>query len=447
MRNIAINIQQRVSSDNAYNFSPTPSSTYNSNSPYEFLGMILNYSIVDSNVISTLELSLNQPVDPSNVLRSGQPIQIYDNGNIIFEGVLLACKYEVSPIEQNGQGNNLLIATLAPSIYQLTLIPMIFNNVQAQQIANLLNINTNALLIGGIAQDTATNALLNYMISNTDYSLIFNKSISFTDLGDQLFVMAQTNQSRDSVLRQSINFYNCVLFQDETGQININQLSASNSVDFTLDLQNNANADPNLQTLQPIIPMLSYEYNDNAYSTPAMVSNYAILNSNLSIAANVNELLVSYGPNPDFYPRLKQLQQTGWFTGIIGNTQINQNIVNDPTAAKALNQYAQNPDQYMISLINNTAKNPTIGAYQALLTGKQLANALTGYSSLTGTISLDDPALANIAPTIVGKVVQINNCDMQSGIIATCSRIYSGNGSYLNFNIAPLGSITGYWKN
>lgn len=76
-----------------------------------------------------------------------------------------------------------------------------------------------------------------------------------------------------------------------------------------------------------------------------------------------------------------------------------------------------------------------------------MGNALTGYASLSGTISLDDKSLAKVdMQTVLGKIVQINNCDLQSGIIATCSRSYSAQGSYLNFNIAPLGSLTGYWK-
>lgn len=449
MRNIIISIGKRIDSDNSYTFSPFPNETYNPNSPYEFVEALLNYSLVDSNITSMLILSVNQLIGTDNILRTGQPIIIMENGQTVFQGVLLACKYKVMPIGGDDQGGVYLIATLAPSLYQLTITPMVFNSDQAQQISSILNTDINSILAGGIAQDIDTNTLLDYMISNTDYSNIFNRTINFSDLGTQVFVMAQSGQSRDSILRQSINYYNCVLYQDESGQININQLSANygNNAPFTLDLQNGAESiSSDISILHPIVPMLQYEYTDNAYSTPAMVSTYAILNANIAIAADVTDLLITYAPNSQFFPRLQQLQQGGWFTGIIDNIQINQNIVQDPTTASALNQYAAAPDQYMNSIIGNGAKNPTIGAYQALLTGKELGNALTGYASLSGTISLDDKNLVNIdMQMILGTIVQINNCDLKSGIIATCSRSYSALGSYLSFNIAPLGSLTGYW--
>lgn len=301
MRNINITIDKRVPTDNSYTFNPTPNTAYNPDSPYELVELLLNYSLVDSNVTSTMILSINELIGSNNILRTGQPVTITDNGQIVFEGVLLSCQYRVMPIGQDGQGGVYLIATLAPSLYQLTITPMIFNSEQATQVANALGINIQGVIAGGVAQETATATFLNYMISNTDYSNIFQKTISFTDLGSQVFVMAQAGQSRDSVLRQSINFYNCVLYQDESGQININQLSASNdnAAPFVLDLQNGSVAlDANISTVRPIVPMMQYSYTDNAYSTPAMVSTYAILNANIAIGGKVSDLLVTYAPNP-----------------------------------------------------------------------------------------------------------------------------------------------------
>lgn len=452
MRRILISIYPRP---NAIDLTGNPDNFYmfnsddklDSNSTYEFMGMSLNYSLQSSNVTSMLVLSMNEPPDLTNIIRSGQPIEIVDNGDIVFQGIILSPKYRLLPIGDNGQGGMFLYATLAPSIYQLASTPMIFDSNQAQQVSQLTGINVQNLLAGNVSQNTTSESFINYMISNTDYSTFFDHEINVADLSSTIFVMAQAGQTRDSVLRSSIDFNNVVLYQAEDGVINIRQLDSTIAAPFNVDLTNQFN-DTETNNATPTVPMLYYDYTENAATTPSIVSNYNMLSPNLGIANAVSANILTYKPNPQFFPRVDQLAKTGWFVGEIGQTQINDNIITDPSLAKIVSGYQELTDKYMISSPQFGAADPNTTSYQILLTGKQLGQALTNYSILEGTISLDDQniSIQQNMGAVLGTIIKIQNCDMQSGIIATCTRNYSTAGSYLTFNAVPLGSITGYWR-
>lgn len=452
MRRILISVYPRP---NAVDLQGNPDNSYvfnsqdriNPDSSYQFFSMVLNYSIQSSSVTSMLVLTMNEPPDLTNVLRSGQPVEIVDNGDTVFQGVILSARYKLLPIGEGSQGQMALLITLAPSIYQLVNTPMIFDANQAQQVANLTGINVQNILAGGIAQNVSSDSLINYMISNTDYNSFFGNNINVEDLSTNVFVMAEAGQTRDSVLRASIDFNNVVLFQAENGLINIRQLDSTIPAPFNVDLTNQFNdTDSNNDT--PTVSMLNYDYIENAASTPSIVSNYNMISPNLAVSNNASANILSYKPNPNFYPRVAQLATTGWFVGEIGQTQINDNVVTDPTVAKILSGYQTMVDQYMIGSPQFGAANSSTTAYQALLTGKQLGQALINYSILEGTISLDDQniSIQQNMGSVLGTIIKIQNCEMQSGVIATCSREYSAMGSYLSFNALPLGSITGYWK-
>jgi hypothetical protein len=452
MRRILISIYPRPNAINK-NGAPDNSYMYNSqdivnpNSTYEFNSMMLNYSLQSSAVTSTLILGMNEPQSLSNVLRSGQPVEIIDNGDIVFQGVILAPRYKLLPMSEDSRGGLYVFITLAPSIYQLTSTPMIFDANQAKQVSELTGINVQNLLAGEVAQNATSASFINYMISNTDYKSFFGHEINVYDLSSNVFVMADAGQSRDSVLRSSIDFNNVVLYQSENGIIYIRQLDSTIAAPFNLDLSNQFN-DSDINTTTPTVPLLDYEYFENAASTPSVVSNYNMLPPNLGIANSVAANILSYMPNPEFFPRVSQLAKTGWFVGEIGQTQINNNIITDPTVAKVISGYDAQIDKYMIRSPQIGAANQSTVSYQTLLTGKQLGQALVNYAILEGTISLDDRniSIQQNMGSVLGTIIKMQNCDMESGIIATCSRNYSSSGSYLTFSIAPLGSITGYWR-
>jgi len=449
MRLISITIYARPNtSDKTYSFfsdntlkliNSTANNT-NVNDVYQFISMDLNYSIQSSSITSTLVLSLNQVLDTDNILRSGQPIEITDNGKIVFQGVLLTLKYKLIPPSNNGQGGIYLIATLAPSIYQLTLLPVLFDSTQKQQIDTLLGIDTNTILLGNVAQNINTSTLLAYIQSNTDFNSFFSRSILNLDLPSQVFLMSPAGSSRDNVLRSSIDFTSTVFYQSEDGNWVIRYLDSAVKAPFSINI---ANDDANSDNVPAI---LDYEYNDNATLTPAVINNYNIITAGTGVGANVSSTLLSYKPNPVYFPRIQQLQSTGWFSGQLMHTPINNNIFSNPTTASLLNKIASFPNQYIISS-PPSGGNVVNTAYQTLITAKEMAQSLTGYATLECLISLDDQFLdQNNLQIILGTCVDIANCDMKAGIIATYTRSYSLQGSYIHLSICPLGSMVAAWK-
>lgn len=445
IRNLIIYIDARPGQDdNTFFFSQGSSAS--DQSVYAFQSLQLNYSIITSQVTSSIVIGFNQPLSPDNVFRSGQPITVTDNGETVFQGTLLTPIYTENPIDEQGQGGLFMNAVLAPSIYDLVLLPAIFDATQASQINQLTGLNVASLFIGNVTQSIPTQQMLEYMITNTRYSNYFSQTINANDLDENIYIMSNASDKRDAVIRKSIDYYNCIFYQQESGIITIRQLDASVECPFDVDLSNASigGGDENNVT---IAPLLTYTYVDNAYSTPAVVSNYAILSPEQAIPGNTTTVL-SYSPSPDFFPAIAQLQQGGWFVGENGITQLNENILNNPTTAQVLQNFSIYKDQYMVSTQATGVKSQFYAAYQALLTAKQLAKDLANYSNLTGVISLDDKNLAKSdLGSVLGTILQIQSCDMQSGLIATVSRTYGLDGSYLAFSAVPLGSYTGYWKN
>ena len=453
MRNITINIYPRTNTGNNYfNFGtlqsgliPVGSLEYTTtgndvSNIYAFNSMKINYSLFSSDITSVLTLTMNVPETPSNILRSGQPIIITDNGSTIFEGVVLTPNYNVLKVNKDSRSNVVVTLILAPSILQLTKLPMLFDVEQKNQIDGLLGIDTAIILAANVTQQVGTEDLLNYMVSNTDLQDFFNKAITYSGLPDEIYLMAQAGQVRDSVLRISIDFTNTVFYQQEDGECIIRQLDATIKTPFIIDPTNSTQFD-----LFPAI--LEHTYIDGAANTLAVVSNYNILSPGVGISTNANANYLSYAPNPEFYPRVQELQNTGWFSGSIEHTPINNNIVNNPSLAPFLNGLQTTPNQYMVSSDQYGASQNFIAAYQALITAKMMGAALVNYQNLMCTISLDDPYLTTDTSLILGTCVDIINSDMKAGLIATYSRDYSLAGSFITLNLVPLGSCTGYWVN
>ena len=455
MRNISIKIYPRLNtrdiqyyftSNNVLNDLPKFDATDinpDVSSLYQFVNMSLNYSIQSSNITSSIVLSLNTTLAGGNTIRSGQYIEITDNGRFIFQGVMLSCQYQQTLVGNNSIGGIYLMATIVPSLYQLTLLPMLFDSIQKSQIDGLLGIDTTSILVGEVAQQISTQTLLDYMITNTDYQTFFKRAIRASGLPENVFLMATSGQNRDSVLRTSIDFTNTVLFQKENGEINIRQLDAKIKAPFNINIGDRFNIESEIYP-----DVLEFTYLDNAAVTPAVVNSYSILTPNLSVSADTQSNFISYKPNPKFFLRVKQLQDTGWFSGQINHTPINTNIVQDPTIRTILSRVQTIPDQYMLSSAQSGAKQDYITSYQQLMLGKTMGQALTGYAGLECLISIDDKYLENVdTQDLLGTCVDILNCDMASGIIATYNRSYSLDGSYISLNIVPLGSCTGYWTN
>jgi hypothetical protein len=82
-----------------------------------------------------------------------------------------------------------------------------------------------------------------------------------------VFLITSTSESRDIAVRHSIDFSNCVMYQEEIGNIVIRQLDASIEFPFDIDLQNNypvdiTSTDP---TATPYASLLSFQYQEHTY--------------------------------------------------------------------------------------------------------------------------------------------------------------------------------------
>jgi hypothetical protein len=457
MRNFTITISARIDTDNYYSFSSLNNiNNLSSNYPelpdfndvssvYQFISMNLNYSIQSSNVTSTLILSMNQPYNPTNALRSGQNIEIIENGKTIFQGTLLSCQYQIVPISgNNASGGMYLFITLAPSIYQFTVLPCVLDNIQAKQMSQSFtnpSILVNSLIVSGVVgQTVSTTDLLKYMITNSDYSAFFKREIKGEDLPTELFLMSPIGLSRDTLFRTTIDYTNTVFYQREDGLILTRLLSDSlYRAPFGINLTNQNPADG-------LTSVLDYTFNDNITTIPAIINNYSILPSSQSVTLQVTNNFTNYSPNPEYFPRIAKLVQTGWLNGVVSNTQLNQNIIKNPSTVAIFNKFAALKNKYLTSVVQVGAIDNALSNYQNLITAKSMAQSLTGYFNLECRISLDDPYLdQNNLQFILGTVVNILNCDMESGIIATYTRSYSNSGSFATLNICPLGSITGAW--
>lgn len=446
MRDISISITSRPTlDDNIFAFDSL--NQFVQDQPYALLYCELNYSVLSSNITGILRLAMSRAVSSDTVLKSGQPIVIKDNGYTVFEGILYSPKYFLGQLDEQGPNEFFVEIVLTPSIFQLTKAPMIFDFRQVAQIKQLTGVDVTSILAAQVNQSIDTDSLLQYITSNTDYSNIFGREIQNPDdsLPDSVFLMADVNEPKDSVLRSSLDYLNIVMYQEESGDIVIRQLDDKVKCPFNIDLHNTpvTLSDAN-QT--PIVPMVQYMYSDNACDTPSVTTNYAVLDPGLSVVGQTSELILSYAGNPEFFPRLEQLQKSGWFVGQTGRTQINRNIVSDPTTQAVLNGYEAKKDQYMINVIpDNVAVNEFISSYQALETGKQMALGLMSYAEIDGIISLDDPNLPNDLSKILGTSIDIMNCELQSGIVTTYTRVYGERQSQMRMTILPLGSITGYY--
>ena len=459
MRQLLINIEKRVDRDRAFVFNGI-----NADPIYAFSSATVNYSISSSNVTSMLFLTVvgGMP-ETQDAIRSGQYVTIEDNGDIIFQGNVLSAVFKQSIIPASGISQLMLNITLAPSIFQLALAPLIFDNAQATNIGKLLGIDIAASLVGKTQQSKISD-FFNGIIQNTDYSNYFKKTIQYSDLDNSVYTITGTGATIDSVVRSTLSYFNAVFYQQEDGTIIVRQLDPSIESPFDIDL-NNQNLSTTSVTsspdIIPVAPLLEWEYVDNACSTPSIVSGYNIISANIASLINNNTktdsfpLIVSYKPNSVYYPRMGELISTGWFVGAINNTQINDNIVTDPALSTIVEKYFQFNEQYLTASTASGAPNSVsfnnqniITAYQKLMATKEMASLLARYSSVSGYISLDDPNLQNVnLNKVVGTCLQIGNCDMKSGIIASCSRMYSIGTPLLAITVLPLGSITGYWKN
>jgi hypothetical protein len=413
---------------------------------YKFLLCDLNYSLTSSLTPSLLILGLNQPQTKKNTLRSGQLVEVADNGVIVFQGNIDLVTYEVSP-----ETGPIVILTLVQSIFQLTKIPFIFSSDQIKQIQKLTNLNAQLMLISDYAQKVNTEQFLNLIIDNTFYKNYWEQDkINYQDLSKDTFVLATSGVNRDEVLRSSLKCMNVVIYQNESGKIIIRGLDDKTLSPFNVDITQNSIFNDALNPKFKAgdnVALLGYKYIEHATSVPLFISNYNILSPDISNAEDAKVFILTYAPSEKYFPRVYTLKNKGWWSGIIETTQISSNIIGSAEFQAILNQINTQPDKYMKNINADVKQNNAFSYYQALLTADSLADKLKDYNHFIGKVSLDDKFLPEDISNLLGSIMNIGNCDMEHGIVATYNRHYGQDGSYLNFTLLPLGSLIGIWNN
>ena len=444
----------------------TSSRRLKEDSPYSIMSAQFNHSITQSNVLSKITLISTKPYSIDIAFQGGQPVRVWDGSKIIFDGVIVRPIYY---IRNQMQYCDLVLGLYT---YQLTRTPLFFTSDQLAEIAKLLNIpNLSSSVAGNVSLPVGLGTLLDTIKSGTDYS-VYGKNTWVADIGDvgnTVYIMAQTGQTKDTILRQSIDFLNEVFYQQESGEWVLKTLNTKNYAPFTIDVTNQLATTMKDKLAIPVgsgisgtIPSLTDLYFvDNSYDTPLYTTNYGMVPPDIvNAAGGAQSFIVSVTPNLSKFKRMSQLANSSWFIGDYSFTDINGDIVSDPAMAQTFNQgyIAQNP--YLTSAGYGLDKNRNMvtveskfTAYQMLLTYKDMARKLTNYYQMVGTFLLDDPALKapDGAPmelgNILGTIVPIGKSAMESGIVATTCRSYNEDGiASLSISLVPLGSIAGKWE-
>jgi hypothetical protein len=442
-------------------------------SPYRLISAVFMHSIVQSDLLSKVSFIMTKPNSKEYSFQGGQPVRVWDAGLIIFDGVIVKPMYFT---KNNMQYCDLILGTYA---YQLTKMPLFFTTAQLQQLNEILGINLDSSLAGKVAVSIPLASLTDAIIDNTDYEAYGKNEIIFDgDYEQEIYLMATTGQSRDAVIRQSIDFLNEVFYQQESGEWRIDTLDANNLAPFSIDVTNasatsmteydlapvngaipdNGFIPATLETPKAVPSLIDVVFIDNTYTTPVCATNYGFVEPDVANAAKATSFIVAVTPdlNKPEFKRMNQLVNSSWFIGSYESSQIDDNIVNDPTMAAVFNQgyivnnpYFKYASNGVDSKGNNVKVSDSFTAYQLLLAYKTMAKFLSSYYQLIATFLLDDPVFSRgkiPLGNLLGTVVPINNCIMEQGIIATTARSYNEDGrATFSINLAPLGSLTGKW--
>jgi hypothetical protein len=423
------------STDTEFEFTFNRNTLTNSNG-YSFIACKLNYDINKYYVASTMELLTE---NPNVLIKSGQPIQIQQNGITIFQGIVLTAKYD---LQVNAERVSL---QLIPSCCQLALTNFVSDSVMADQIQKLTGVNISTILLTGLNQKISTKKLLNVMLTNTVYQTQFNhQSIIANDLPVNLRLITDVGDSKEIVLRKSLSWFNAVTYQKENGEIVIRQLDSKLKCPFSINYTNkatNSYVSPN----NPCLAILEREYIDNALSFSTL-SSYSVLDKNLAVGAKVNNNVLTVIPEYKYFDRIKILQNNGWNINKQMQIPFDSSFLKDPMYTEALQGMQSSPNQYYKASGGSATAKEFYNAYQRQLTQQTISAQMSNYWTLTAKVSIDNDYYLEEVPDLQGTVINIDNAPVKEGIITAYSKEFSLDGSFIHMVIAPVGTITGFWK-
>lgn len=401
-----------------------------------FISCQLSYDINRFNPIGTMTLLVR---DPKVYIQSGQPIQIQQNGVTIYQGEVLSAKSKLT-IE-----GDIVQLQLMPSSGQISLCNFILDQTIRDQIQKLTGINMEVLLITGLTTTVSTQKLFSVMIANTVYKNQFqHDSVIVEDVPIELRIVSDVTDTKEIVLRKSLQWFNTVAYQQENGKIIIRQLDSRLQCPFSIDYLNQG-SNLYLANQKPCLAVLDREFDDNALSF-STISSYSILQANLAEALKVNNNKLTVAPNYKYFPRVKVLQDNGYIISKIIQIPLNDSFLKDPAYSNALKKMQSSPTQYFNSTGGSATDKEFYSAYQRMVTQQAMAAQMSGYWILKATVSIDDAFFPDGVGDIQGTIINIDNAPVKQGIIASYTKEFSANGSFIHMIILPVGTITGFWK-
>lgn len=401
-----------------------------------FISCNLAYDINRFNPIGTMTLLVR---DPKVYIQSGQPIEVQQNGVTIYQGIVLSATSKL-----NGD-NDIIQLQLIPSAGQLSLCNFMFDRTIRDQIQKLTGVDMSLLLITGFNAEVSTQKLLDVMIANTVYQNQFQHNLVIAnDLPSELRVVSDITDSKEIVLRKSLQWFNTVAYQQENGKIIIKQLDSRLQCPFSIDYMNQG-ASLYIADQKPCLAVLDREFDDNALSYSTL-SSYSILQANLEEALKANNNKLTVSPNYKYFDRVKVLQENGWIIGKIMQIPLNDSFLKDPAYTEALKGMQSQPTQYFNSTGGSATAKEFYSNYQRMVTQQAMAAQMSGYWILKATVSIDDAFFPDGVGDIQGTIINIDNAPVKQGIIASYTKEFSATSSFIHMIILPVGTITGFWK-
>lgn len=405
-----------------------------------FISCNLTYDINRFNPISTMTLLVR---DPKVYIQSGQPIEVQQNGATIYQGIVLSVKNKLTV--ENEKIYDIVELQLLPSAGQLSSCNFMFDRTIRDQIQKLTGVDMSLLLITGFNAEVSTQKLLDVMIANTVYQNQFqHNSVIANDLPVNLRVVSDVTDSKEIVLRKSLQWFNTVAYQQENGKIIIRQLDSRLQCPFSIDYMNQG-ASLYLADQKPCLAVLDREYDDNALSYSTL-SSYSILQANVAEAIKADNNKLTVAPNYKYFDRVKVLQDNGWIIGKIMQIPLNSSFLENPAYTEALKGMQSQPTQYFNSTGGSATAKEFYSNYQRMVTQQAMAAQMSGYWILKATVSIDDAFFPDGVGDIQGTIINIDNAPVKQGIIASYTKEFNANSSFIHMIILPIGTITGFWK-
>jgi hypothetical protein len=401
-----------------------------------FISCNLAYDINKFNPIGTMMLLVR---GPKVYIQSGQPIEVQQNGVTIYQGIVLSATSKL-----NGD-NDIIHLQLIPSAGQLSLCNFMFDRTIRDQIQKLTGVDMSLLLITGFNAEISTQKLLDVMIANTVYQNQFQHNLVIAnDLPMNLRVLSDVVDSKEVVLRKSLQWFNTVAYQQESGKIIIRQLDSRLQCPFSIDYINQG-ASLYIADQKPCLAVLDREFDDNALSYSTL-SSYSILQANLEEALKANNNKLTVSPNYKYFDRVKVLQENGWIIGKIMQIPLNSSFLENPAYTEALKGMQSQPTQYFNSTGGSATAKEFYSNYQRMVTQQAMSAQMSGYWILKATVSIDDAFFPYGVGDIQGTIINIDNAPVKQGIIASYTKEFSASSSFIHMIILPVGTITGFWK-